>query len=210
MKRLFFVAVAFAVVFGFSVRAHADLSLLGQGTSAYGTYNLFYDSYFDITWYDYTHTPDIWANQKDWADALSVTFGTNTYTDWRLPSAWNQDGSGLCQGYYCTDSEMGHLYYVDIGSEGAVPYPVYGTSDFQNLPDVEGWPDDPGNIWFGDATMRFNWYWGGQYSSTHDQSWGAIAVRNGLAVVPEPISSTLFIVGGATLGLRRFWNKYKR
>jgi hypothetical protein len=26
-------------------------------------------------------------------------------------------------------------------------------------------------------------------------------------VVPEPISSTLFILGGATLGLRRFWKK---
>jgi hypothetical protein len=26
-------------------------------------------------------------------------------------------------------------------------------------------------------------------------------------VVPEPVSSTLFILGGATLGLRRFWKK---
>jgi hypothetical protein len=28
-------------------------------------------------------------------------------------------------------------------------------------------------------------------------------------VVPEPISSTLFIIGGATLGFRRFWKKRK-
>jgi hypothetical protein len=29
-------------------------------------------------------------------------------------------------------------------------------------------------------------------------------------IVPEPVSSTLFIVGGATLGLRRFWKKFKK
>lgn len=28
-------------------------------------------------------------------------------------------------------------------------------------------------------------------------------------VVPEPISAILFVIGGATLGLRRFWNKRK-
>ena len=31
-----------------------------------------------------------------------------------------------------------------------------------------------------------------------------------MSVVPEPISSTLFIVGGATLGLRRFRRKFKK
>jgi hypothetical protein len=31
-----------------------------------------------------------------------------------------------------------------------------------------------------------------------------------MAVVPEPISSTLFIVGAGTLGFRRFWKKFKK
>ncbi len=36
------------------------------------------------------------------------------------------------------------------------------------------------------------------------------SVSASLPVVPEPISSTLFIVGGATLGFRRFRKKFKK
>jgi len=46
------------------------------------------------------------------------------------------------------------------------------------------------------ANLDFN---SGEYTGAFDAS----------TVVPEPISSTLFIVGGATLGLRRFWKKRK-
>ena len=43
--------------------------------------------------------------------------------------------------------------------------------------------------------------WSAQTSGTTQ------SLRGIFAVVPEPVSSTLFIIGGATLGFRRFWKK---
>ncbi len=71
--------------------ANADLNLIGQGTSTHGTYNLIYDTDLDVTWYDYTSPRVSWQNQVDWADALSVTFGSNTYNDWLMPITFEQN-----------------------------------------------------------------------------------------------------------------------
>ena len=38
------------------------------------------------------------------------------YTGWHLPTALNANGSGPCgPGYNCTGSELGHLYYTELG-----------------------------------------------------------------------------------------------
>lgn len=46
------------------------------------------------------------------------------YDDWRLPSAFNRDGSGPCWAYsgepHCTGSEFGHLYYSELGNSRGV------------------------------------------------------------------------------------------
>jgi hypothetical protein len=191
--------VLLAIMIGFSMQAHAELDLIGQGTSAYGTYNLIYDTDLDITWYDFTRLYANWDNQMSWADALSVNFGDIDYDDWRLPIIYD----GSCSGY-CTNSEMGHLYYTELGNTAGEPLSY--TSDFENLLSYWYWSGtESGSItaWyfsFEGGHQCANCY--GKVSTLH-----AIAVMDGRAVVPEPISSTLFIVGGATLGLRRFWKK---
>jgi len=49
------------------------------------------------------------------------------------------------------------------------------------------------------------------YSAAHVQNTGVgergWIVAETTTVVPEPVSSTLFIIGSAAFGIRRFWNK---
>ena len=201
MKRVLMLVTIIAMVSGFSLQANADLNLIGQGTSAHGMYNLIYDTDLDVTWYDYTNAVDTWQNQVDWAGGLSVTFGVNTYTNWRLPV------SDTCLFYNCTGSEMGHLYYTELGNPAEGP--LNNTRDFQNLIGGLYWSgtEDP------DSTSYAFGFWFGSGTQTTGSKPNvpalAIAVRPGLAVMPEPISYILFIVGSTTLGYMYFRKKRK-
>ena len=216
MRKAFILVVIMGMVLAVSIQAHADLNLLGQGTSTHGTYNLIYDTDLDVTWYDYSSF-EPWETQLDWAANLSVTFGSNTYTEWRLPTALNQDGSDPCIGYNCTDSEMGHLFYIELGNEGFVDtyghktgcgndwYPpcLTNTGNFQNFQVVDYFSSTESSE---ESAIIFGLSGGSQNAHPKANSYGAIAVMDGMtvtAVAPEPISTTLFIVGGTLLGYRQ-------
>ena len=124
MKRTFILAVIMAMVLVCSMQAQAALQNLG--TDSLGN-RLIYDSDLDITWYDYLKSYDTWLNQVNWASGLSVTFGSNVYDDWRLPITFNQS----CAGLNCTNSEMAHLYYTELGN--VANGGLSNTGDFQNL-----------------------------------------------------------------------------
>jgi hypothetical protein len=166
-----FIIVMFAMFIFSPYSAHAELS--NRGTDSLGN-RLIYDSDLNITWYDYTksYVPlggATWGEQMLWASYLTVNFGGTIYDDWRLPTALNQDGTGPCLGYNCTGSEMGHLFYTELGNKGFLatngnPQSGWGltnTGNFQNLQPVPYWSGTewaaiPSHAWY------FYFYSGGQ------------------------------------------------
>jgi len=221
----------------------ASLTTIGTATYNGDTYNLIYDDdapMGPIVWLDYTNYGTHSDNQKNWAagidsDITSYNFNTGysiTWTEpaWRLPATVDgtyvygyegdpdHDGTyTYTGGYNLANSEMGHLFYTELGNlgyvaiDGTSPQQGWGltnTGDFSHL--VAGW------YWSGtDYTAMppdswiFNMGNGNQgYASSWSQLSG-IAVR-GAQVTPVPIPGAVWLLGSGLLGLaaakRRKWN----
>ncbi len=235
MKRLITILFSFLSALGLSLHAQAELTTVGQAQYGGQNYNLIWDNdspFGSIVWLDYTNNYDTWDNQMNWASGLNnggvLTYNIDpaysiTWSDgWRLPSTidgpdiFGYDGTTI-GGYNITSSEMGHLFYLELGNEGyydtsgnptgcseSLPWCLTTTGNFQNL--------------------KPNYYWSNtQYAPNINVAWTfyinsgfqnilmkpnnlyAIAVRPGeVTVVPEPMSSILFVIGGTLLAGRKF------
>jgi hypothetical protein len=67
--------------------------------------------------------------------AANLVFGGTS--GWRLPTAFNQDGSGPGWGYDVTGSEPGHLWYTELNNMDPV---LTNTWPFLNIPTSAGMP----------------------------------------------------------------------
>ena len=196
--------------------ANAALTTIGTATYGGSDYKLIWDNDNNgksVVWLDYTNTASDWSPQMNWAAGLdqNLTYNLNpgysvTWDDtaWRLPDA---DVSGDIAGYYKTGSEMGHLFYTELGLDGSSGYilPVeLNASEFDNLLGYENFywsaTEYPGYSTSALDFRMYNGYQGSHFkASTHSDGCG-LAVRSG-QVSAVPVPGAIWLLGSGLLGL---------
>lgn len=205
MKRTKTVTLAAVMILG--MIGLADATLVRTGTATYNgsINNLIYDPdspFGPVTWLDYTNTPtfpQLYEGyneqlQRTWVSELSATTADGqVLDDWRLPytvdgpNVWGSDGNTSAGGNI-TSSEMGHLYYSELGGmfEFDHGYLPQDTSPFENLSAAYFYMSDtvygfapPSNPY----TLTWNFDFGGGWQGIGRGAFNAIAVRSGFVEV---------------------------
>jgi len=223
MYRKCFVVLIISIAFLFVITISAEAALYDQGD---GTVLQVKDDLSQLLWLQDASlaesetfgvtginpangTMDSWNTASNWIDALNTAEYAG-YTDWRLPytvqpdpSCGNQNPDDQGWGPNCSASEMGSLHYDEFGgdvyNDSALPFTNFNSTGYWSGTAYEPNPS-AGYWWFSFGASYQN------VGLATAPGGSVIAVREcpSCTVVPEPVSSTLFLVGGATLGFRRF------
>ncbi len=199
-------AATLGILLGLSaIPAHAALEIRAGGT-------MVYDTDLDITWladanyastsgYDADGLMD-WSAANIWAETL--VFGG--YDDWRLPTTLPEPP---LNGYDLTESEMGHLFYEELGGIAHEQLSITHDADYDLFSNIQAWVYWSGTIYSPDTNNAWNFRFEDQYSAysaglltwnTTTFEFYAWAVRSGdVAVVPVP--AAMWLLGSGLVGL---------
>jgi len=189
MKRFYLVFYVFFLIAASPVQA--SLINNGDGTITDTDRRLMW-----LTNSNLTNSPMNWIDSKNWAENLVFS----NYDDWRLPSALNRDGTGICFGFNCSGSEMGHLFYKELLNEAGIT-PI-NTGPFEN---IDIMPTSPAysRYWLSSelgccGAMMFGFFDGDQGGNNKNELAYAWAVR------PIPLPAAAWLFGSALLGFFGF------
>lgn len=133
----------------------------------------------------------IWITAERWIGAMNAANYLG-YNDWRLPT------SDTCNGYSCAGSEMGNLFYNELGGTAGNSILITHNADLSLFNNVQFF----GFYWSGTETTNtfgtWNFVWGNGVQLEMDKlnSLFALAVRTGqVTAVPEPATYTIFLAG---------------
>ena len=112
MKKILCLLSALVLVIGLHIFPRAELIDMGDET--------IYDTDLQITWLKDAGMVGVknWNDAREWAENL-VFAGID---NWRLPIVTDQT-----YGYNITGSEMGYLYYIELGNPAGILHHVAST-----------------------------------------------------------------------------------
>ncbi len=203
--------------------AQAALTTIGTATYDDGSgakdYKLIWDDDYNgqsLVWLDYTNDWDTWQHQRSWASGLDTVLDIHLnagYTvtwdndSWRLPSGGDTEG-------YNSYSEMGHLYYEELGNHQS-NYGLNNTGDFEHLKARVYWSgmlsdyEDDEN--FTVCAWAFNMDQGSWFPINIRYDVYGLAVRSGeVSVSPVPVPGAIILLGSGLFGVAGIGRKIRR
>ena len=217
MKKRFLAVLVTGLFFlGMAGMANASLTTIGTATYGGSDYNLIWDADNNgssVIWLDYSHTPRaVWDDQMNWAAGLgsdlTYNFGSAYNVAWD-EAAWRLSSAGVNPqgGYNQTTSEMGHLFYDELGLTHYPPQITDEDLNATNFDHLKAFMYWSGTEYVSDEdkAWRFSMEHGRQGSAPKNNNGHGLAVRNAdVSAVPVPGAVWLLASGLAALvGLRK-------
>jgi hypothetical protein len=149
-----------------------------------------------------------WGGAQKWIAAMNAAHYLG-YSDWALPTTTQG-----CRGYGCIDSQLGHLFYEELGGVAGQSIATTHNANyglFKNLLPLPYWT---GTEYTADAGIAwlFNPNYGTQALNFKDYNYFVMAVRPGdVFAVPEVDTRALLLAGLGLSGWlarrRRGWHR---